>query len=218
MRFAAARNNAEWCDTVCRTHGAAGRFGPRAWTSALRTPPLYPDAVTLQPDARADEVLAAVDTSDGCSVKDSFARLDLEPEGFRELFRAEWVCREAPPQRTSDWSVVTTPSALGEWEGAWGDTPGTFRSALLADAAVAVLARYDGDRAVAGAIARRSATVIGISNLFGDDLEATWDGAVGAAAWRFGSLPVVGYDAGESLQAARSAGFETLGELVVWIR
>jgi hypothetical protein len=32
------------------------------------------------------------------------------------------------------------------------------------------------------------------------------------------SIPVVGYDSGASLAAARRAGFDGIGELVVWLR
>jgi len=38
---------AEWCDALCRTHGIAGQFGMDFWSSSRRTPPYYPDAVTL---------------------------------------------------------------------------------------------------------------------------------------------------------------------------
>jgi hypothetical protein len=49
----AARNNAGWCDAFCRTRGVVGHFGEDAWSSAERTPPLYPDAVTLVPGVDA---------------------------------------------------------------------------------------------------------------------------------------------------------------------
>jgi hypothetical protein len=39
----------------------------------VRTPPYYPDAVTLLPDVSIEQVLSGIDTSEGCSVKDSFA-------------------------------------------------------------------------------------------------------------------------------------------------
>jgi len=73
----AAANNAEWCDLICRTHGAQTRFDENAWTSRTRTPPGYPDAVTLVPDLAVPDLLTRVDTSVGCSIKDSFTSLDL---------------------------------------------------------------------------------------------------------------------------------------------
>ncbi len=48
---AAAHNNAELCDLVGRGHGVVGEFGADAWTCSRRTPPRYPDAVTLDPGA-----------------------------------------------------------------------------------------------------------------------------------------------------------------------
>lgn len=87
----AARNNAEWCDDVCRTHGVIGTFHPEVWASDVRTPELYPDAVALDPSLSADRVLSYVDDSVGCSIKDSFGVMDLRSAAFRVLFEAEWI-------------------------------------------------------------------------------------------------------------------------------
>jgi hypothetical protein len=158
-------------------------------------------------------------------VKDSFADLDLTSAGFRPLFRAEWLHRAPHDSRAASrrgWSRVTTEQQLGEWESAWAESPetsGFFRPALLAVETIAVLARYARGRIAAGAIANRSATVIGLSNVFdaGGDLESAWSGGAEAVEALWGGMPVVGYDSDESLDAARRAGFESIGELVVWI-
>jgi hypothetical protein len=223
--YTAARNNAEWCDAFCRTYGIAGRFRSDSWSSAIRTPPLYPDAVTLLPEVAVDQLLSGIDTSEGCSVKDSFADLDLTSGGFRPLFRAEWLHRAPDDSRAGSapgWSRITTEQQLEEWESAWAESPevsGFFRPALLAVETIAVLARYADGRIVAGAIANRSATVIGLSNVFdtGEDLESAWSGGAAAAEALWGEMPVVAYDSDASLDAARRAGFESIGELVVWI-
>jgi hypothetical protein len=107
-------------------------------------------------------------------------------------------------------------------EASWGEAPGGsgfFRPALLRDETIAVLAGYDGDRVAAGAIANRSADVIGLSNVFdtAGELDSAWTAGAAAAATRWGELPTVGYDAGDALRAAHGAGFESIGELVVWI-
>lgn len=156
---AAARNNAEWCDAVCRAHGLRGDFGGGAWTSPRRTPPLYPDAVTLTRHlgssvGAAAELLARIDTvSPGCSVKDSFACLDLTPAGFEVLFEAQWIHRPAqapasapataapaaPPAALAHpmaWDVITAPGDLPAWAAARGAEPGDygpFRPELLTD-------------------------------------------------------------------------------------
>jgi hypothetical protein len=61
--------------------------------------------------------------------------------------------------------------------------------------------------------------VVGLSNVFDTvgDLESAWAAAASAAAARRSDLPVVGYARGDALDAAHGAGFESLGELVVWI-
>jgi hypothetical protein len=60
--------------------------------------------------------------------------------------------------------------------------------------------------------------VIGLSNVFdtGGDLDSAWPGAAAAVEALWGSMPVVGYDSGAALDAARRAGFDSIGELVVW--
>jgi hypothetical protein len=221
----AAQNNAEWCDTFCRTHGIVGHFRADCWFSPVRTPPYYPDAVTLLPEITVEQVLSGLDTSEGCSVKDSFAGLDLAAAGFRPLFRAEWLAREPAEARVRSargWSVLTTKEQLGEWEAAWAEVPegsGFFRPALLEEETIGVLAGYDGERIVAGAIANRSSTVIGLSNVFdvAGDLESAWVAGAATAAALWGEMPTVGYDSGDSLDAAHQGGFNSTGELVVWL-
>ena len=116
----AAANNAEWCDLVCRTHAIEGRFDKDAWASPIRTPPFYPDAVTLVSDVSAPDLLARIDTSPGCSIKDSFASLDLTSFGFTVLFDAEWIVRRAPtgqpPSTGLHWDVVPDPVSFVLWE------------------------------------------------------------------------------------------------------
>jgi hypothetical protein len=223
---AAARNNAEWCDTFCRAHGIVGSFSADCWTSAERTPPLYPDAVSLSPGVAPMALLAKIDAREGCSVKDSFADLDLAAHGFEVLFRAEWLLREkreASAAMPVGWVTVETREQLEDWESAWGAAPeqrSFFQPALLANSAIAVLARYDGERIVAGAVTNRSAEVVGISNVFDPrgDLGSVWVEAAEAAQARWGPGPLVAYDSGPSLEAAHKAGFAGIGELVVWVK
>ncbi len=220
----AALNNAEWCDAFCRAHGVVGCFDEAAWSSAERTPPLYPDAVTLASGCSGESLVSRVDASAGCSIKDSFAELDLSAYGFEVLFAAEWLCQAQA--RASDasqgWSVIADESQLRRWETAWGESPVPrpfFRNELLGEARVRILARSEGELLRAGAVANRSRGAIGLTNVFDleRDFEAAWSGAASAAQAVWGGIPVVGYDRGESLDAAHRAGFETIGNLAVWI-
>ncbi|MFD0357907.1 hypothetical protein ACFVHW_29855 [Streptomyces sp. NPDC127110] len=221
---AAARNNAEWCAAVSRS----GHFRDALWCSPRRTPPLYPDAVTLTPGATAAEVLAGVDTTTpGCSVKDSFAVLDLAPAGFEVLFEAQWIHRPAgaasPARGRLEWDELEAPGELAAWESAWdgdgGESTGLFHEGLLREGVV-FLAGRDGSRITAGAILSTGGGVVGVSNVFAHDdadADAAWAAALDAAARHWPELPVVGYEHGEDLDTAVRAGFTALGPLRIWL-
>ncbi|MEZ0068669.1 hypothetical protein ABIA32_004703 [Streptacidiphilus sp. MAP12-20] len=218
---AAARNNADWCEAMCRAHGLRGEFRSDAWTSPARTPPYYPDAVTLTEHADPDDLLARIDTgSGGSSVKDSFAVLDLTDRGFTPLFDAQWIARPAdPPAVAPHWQRIRTAGQLAAWEIGWdGGTDGLFLPPLLEDPSVLVLAAPD---LGAGAVLSLGAGVVGVSNLFTAD-EAVdparaWHDCLAAASAHCPGLPVVGYESGEDLVAAERAGFTSLGPLRIWL-
>ena len=60
--------------------------------------------------------------------------------------------------------------------------------------------------------------MIGLSNVFdvAGDLESAWGSAAAAAAALWGDMSIVSYDLGDSLDAAHSTGFDSVGELAVW--
>jgi hypothetical protein len=231
-------NNAGWCDAVCRSHGYPGEFTPRTWISSRHDLPFYPNAITLSPDATTADTQAARDPDRAYGVKDSFACLDLAPAGLAPLFEADWIAwdpapEQQPPAKGLDWKAVDGAAALVRWETAWAagdDVAGLFRPALLADPGCAFLGCYRDGALAAGAIAYTAAGVTGISNIFetsmpGDVLRpgilwpgTLWRGAVLAAAALRPGLPVVGYERGEDLAAAREAGGQVLGPLRVWTR
>ncbi len=205
---AAVRNNIAWCDAMCRAHGIVGEADDEAWAWPMRTPPYYPDAVTLRPSASETALLARIDAGPGCSIKDSFCTLRLP--GFEVILEASWVYRTPGPARGAEWSTMTA-SQLPEWERAWGGPLGLFVPALLEDAQF-LAARSDG-RITAGAILNRSRDVVGISNVFGGD----WAGAVATATHLYPDLALVGYAAGSDLATARRQGFDAIGQLRVWL-
>ncbi|MFE6970986.1 hypothetical protein [Isoptericola sp. NPDC057653] len=231
---AAARNNAAWCATMAGAHGISGRTRRQAWASPVRTPPLYPDAVTLVPGADAAALVDRIDTrSPGASVKDSFADLDLSaatPQGaaFEVAFDASWIHRppaSAPgaPMPGVEWATVTDAAALRTWAGAWDQGGGrawVFRPELLGDPSTTVLAGRTGAGAVvAGAVATRTDGVVGVSNVFAvpGTPGSVWHGVLGAVGHLFPGVPVVGYECGDDLEAALRHGFEVVGPLRVWV-
>jgi len=224
LLHAAVINNARWCDAVCRSHGYPGEFSGRLWISAGHALPFYPNAITLSPDVTAAEVTASQDLSRPFAIKDSFARLDLAPHGLTPLFDATWIAVPTPVGGDEpSWDVVTKPGDLVRWEAAWaggGEVSGLFQPALLADADCAVLACRQGGTQVGGAIAYTAGGVTGISNVFKSGIASgpLWEGVVRAVAELRPGLPIVGYERGEDLAAARRAGFTVLGPLRIWAR
>lgn len=172
--------------------------------------------------------MSYVDSSIGCSIKDSFAVMDLSPTGFRVLFEAEWVVRAPQPtpkvlQSGLRWAVVRDATMLRRWEVEWSrdSAPtGLFRPALLRHPDVVILAGYASHHLIAGAILNRSASAVGLSNLFSsaDDLAEAYEGCVHAVTNHFPGLPIVGYEAGKALVAARAQSFRSVGRLVVWLK
>lgn len=223
----AAANNAAWCDAIARTHGIAGAFATDAWTAPERTPPLYPDAVTLRPDVDAQSLLTRIDAGPGASVKDSFATLDLVPYGFSVLFDATWIAR-APGtgSLTGDTLqlVAVDASNFALWELAWrGDGPrDVLRPALLEVAGVTVLATTRPDDSIAGGAVLFATTdrVVGVSNVFApaESLDAQWRGIVVWTELHAPGATLVGYESGADLAAAWRIGFDPVAPLRVWRR
>lgn len=77
----AARNNAIWCDTICRAHGFPGEFHDSLWLNRHPVPRFYPNVVTLADEHRSAEQLThirdliAADLPGSWAVKDSFSTL-----------------------------------------------------------------------------------------------------------------------------------------------
>lgn len=76
-----------------------------------------------------------------------------------------------------------------------------------------MLAGRAGSAVVAGCIITATGAVVGLSNVFGDALEA-----ISAATMTSDGRDLVGYENGDALAAALEAGFRTVGDLVVWNR
>ena len=223
----AARNNADWCAAVWRSHGLTVEDGPGLVLCPARTPRFYPNAVTVERGASPADQVAAIAVLGAArpdiplAVKDSFARLDLAPLGFTRLFEARWVHRRAMsdpgPPGPLRWRRIETEADLAAWETAWnddGDPVRVFRPELLDDSSVAVLAGFDANGAIrAGGVASEGAGVLGLSNIFGSRR-----GVLQAAAALKPDLDMVGYESGNDLKAMEYYGFSALGPLRVWTR
>jgi hypothetical protein len=220
--LAAARNNACWCDAVCRSHGLPTALSEQLWVAPRGSPRLYPDAITLAPGVPAQAVLSDIETSAGCSVKDSFADVDLGDQGFGELFEATWLARPPAPNHARprlDWQLVTTGQELSRWA-ASADLEGLFGVDLMRDPTVRFLVARDENGSSGGAIANRTGPMVGVSNVFtaGIRRDTLWADLPAAVGDLFERLLLVGYERGEGLAHALAAGFEETAHLRVWLK
>lgn len=231
----AARNNALWCDAVCRVNGKAGEFRNDVWLNRYGTPRFYPDAITIADSGTDPDIIEVLtdlfDSSPGrgWAVKDSFSRIDLGKSGFEPLFDAQWLRLEETSEthlvRTSSASLVRSEAELRVWGRAWSGVDAEpdscpFKPALLADPDI-VFVSLERDGAIrAGGILNRGAKVVGISNVFADAAftDAIWQELTAAAAGAFPGLPVVSYEHGQELETACRNGFEPIGPLRIWHR
>jgi hypothetical protein len=239
IKALAAYNNAMWCDAVCRAHDRPGEFHDVLWLTRQGTPRFYPDVVTTAAAEAAPAQLKAIADLIGSTrrrewfVKDSFHCLHLNSLGFEPSFDAEWIAmsgtrpdaRHDPPGYRS--TIVADEAGLVAWERSWAGEganaaamlqPRVFMPRLLADDSIVFVAIQGEDGIAGGGILNRGADVVGLSNLFGSQMDWVWQSLIAMAGEIFPGLPLVGYEHGHDLAAARLAGFETIGPLRVWSR
>jgi hypothetical protein len=220
----AALDNAALCAAMWRAHGL-GVERVDGCVACSGTPPrFYPNVVTVDPKIDPQVQMRSIAertarASEVFFVKDSYRALALGSLGFEPLFDARWIHRAAglAAGRTRlSWSPVTDAEELGAWEAAWSgsaDEPPLFLPAFLARPGITMLAGRADGAIVAGCIITAMGAVAGLSNVFGDALEA-----ISAATMTFSGRDLVGYENGDALVAALAAGFQTVGDLVVWKR
>jgi hypothetical protein len=202
---------------VCFAHGTVGRFLVHTWVNAEPVPRFYPNLVTLTTgeadiveQRQAVRILKKSHLPGRWAVKDSFRTLDIARLGFEVLLEANWI-------RKTQLRAGAAVSGLS-WQrvGPGGDA---FPAALFSDHNFAMFsARRDG-AVVAGGTFYRSDGVVGLSNVVAefDDEPAVWRDLAALAAATFPGFPVVGYESGDELAAARKAGFEVGDPLRVWV-
>jgi hypothetical protein len=214
VRDVAVRQNAAWCDLVCRAHGRSTTWTDDVWSCSTRSPDLHPDAVTLRAEVDVVELLTSIDQSTGCSVKDSYATLDLTPFGFHVLFDATWVAARATGEGGA-WRPMATAAELAAWQSSWvtaGGVMGVLDPVRLASDDVTFVGEIVGGEVRAGAALHTFEGVIGVGNTFG--LEP-WRHVLACVA---PDATVVGYERGDDLVGALSAGASAVGRLRVWLR
>jgi hypothetical protein len=187
------------------------------WVNAEPVPRFYPNVVTLTTgeadiveQRQAVRILQKSHLPGRWAVKDSFNTLDIARLGFEVLLEANWIRLAAP--------VAADPAPGLAWQrGTHGGSD--WPAALFSDGNFAHFSARRGDTVVAGGTLYRSDGVVGLSNVVADTHDAmhVWRDLTGLAAKTFPGLPVVGYESGDELKAARRAGFEIGDPLRVWV-
>lgn len=219
----AADNNAQWCLAVCQAHGCRTSLEDGYWACA-DPPRFYSNLVTLRPGL--GQLVSVVKPG---GFKDSFIDIDGVALGYRELFRASWLWRgPLPPKLTKlEWHRATTDAELMAWEAGWakGDhdaqtAPRQFPASLLDNPDIAFMGGFDDGILAAGFALNRTSPVAGVSNTFvlSVSYESLWHEIPSVSDSVFPEMPLVGYERGEELAFAQTAGFEETGRLCVWTR
>ncbi|MCJ8339707.1 MAG: hypothetical protein MJK10_14660 [Pseudomonadales bacterium] len=238
LLLASVKNNASWCETVSAGQGHLGKTTDKLWYNTGQVPMYYPNLVTLDPQlcAEYDQVIAqlsALDPQPNWGIKDSFASLPLDSKGFFEHFSASWFSRSEQlalgVQQDSDSEilVIKTVAQLQQWERAWSgsqniSSTGTaiFADQLLQQDRVVFLATLKNNKLINGMIAFSDSGVISISNLFSLELsDFSLLAPLIERSWQLlGRQAIVGYDDPQQIIKAKDYGFNSIGDLTVWLK
>lgn len=222
----AAKNNADWYQTMFETLGLRYKKLPYSFVGLDGPLPYYSNLTVIQPGYVGEIVSELTQLADSIGpelvLKDSFCELSLAENGFVTLFEASWIWR-APslPTMPDGWSVIGNPSRLRLWERSWNASGSPADRRLFSDALLdrddtVFLGLEHPDRYIAGCIANMSDDCIGLSNVFFETPSARlFSEAADAVGSIASDRPIVGYERGRDLDFAISAGFETVGILRV---
>jgi hypothetical protein len=220
---ACAGNNADFYGAVFDAQRLTWVRDRSCWISTEKPPPYYSQLVTLSPENTIEQLARITDLrwllTHPWSFKDAFCTLDVSSDGFEILFEAQWIWRDpAKVKRPDSWIQVKWPAQLRKWEAAWAangsPTPVTvFKEPLLDEPGFYVMAQVHNGEIIGGAIANFSEDVVGLSNVFGASFAAAADAVQSLQS----DLPVVGYERGDDLIAAKACGFAEVAPLRVWL-
>jgi len=198
------------------------------WVNAETVPRFYPNVVSLttgesdiDEQRQIVEMLLKSHLPGRWAVKDSFKTLDIARLGFDVLFEANWIRKVEPKAPTPGSAPPRSHAAVSglSWERAKPGGEG-FPASLFSDDNFAMFSGRRDGAVTAGGTLYRSDGVVGISNVTADvdEAPAVWRDLAMLAAVTFPNLPIVGYESGDELKAARRAGFEVGDPLRIWVK
>ena len=215
--------SAAWYAAIFKLHKVA--FGQEAglWAAQAPPPPLHSAVKTLRPGIDTDRVLAALRRAGTGGVADSFGDLPLDEANFTLLFESSWIFRRAAtpstraPASTDQWTTVRTAAGLAAWT-ARHDTSDVLLPGVLDLPSMSILEHHDEAGAAMGAIAHRTGSVVSVSNVHATSgHRVDWRRLTDAVTALHPGYPIVGYERGPELEAAKDAGFDVVGPQRVWV-
>jgi hypothetical protein len=207
-----------WYVDLYAAHGVPAELSDGVFAALAPAPPLHSSVITVEPDVPGDLLRRRVAAAPDSGVADNFHDQDLGDAGLSLLFSATWLHRPATASTLPPgWSRVTSAGGLAAWNAA-GDTDGVVLPGLVGRATFAVLEHRDADGITAGCIASLGTGAVYLSNVHaapGHDCD--WEQVVDAASATYPGRPLVGYEHGDDLAAARAVGFDEVGAKRVWV-
>lgn len=225
-------NNNDLYEAVFSTHNVKTHQNDSIWYCLEKTPPLYSNIVTVSEDWQPNEIFRTIEANlkiEKWSIKDSFNRLDLREYGFEKLFDASWIYLEAasfkPLKADSELicKIVESGEELSNWRIAWDADEKLgkqiFNAKILDDPNVFFIAGFDGKKIVSGCLINKTADVLGVSNFFAPDKSLKyWSEIIDFAFVSIEAADIVGYERKDLANELQSLGFETIGDLTVWLK
>lgn len=233
-RQKASDNNLALYKSVFASHGIELQATKGIYYTAERTPPLYSNLATRSPEWMPEEIFGEIDKHyneqswSDWSIKDSFQCLDLTKHGFEKLFDSQWLYLESntfTPQNNEGirFEIVTDSDGLQRWIETWGEGVelgnSIYKPELLEDDSVYFVIGYKDTKPDCVALLNKSDDVIGVSNFFvPDDTVSKWSSLVSFIYSEIEVRDVVGYEDAETLEKISVLGFESVGNLTIWLK
>lgn len=231
----AIRNNNDLYEAVFSPQQLQSNRNDSIWYCFDKTPPLYSNLVTVCEEWKPDDIFRAIDANfkkenwGEWSIKDSFSNLDLREYGFEKLFVAKWIYLEAERFKSMKmddkliYKIVESADVLSDWRIAWDADEKLgkqiFHAELLDNPKVFFIAGYDKETIMSGCFINKTADVLGISNFFAPNENARyWSGMIEFVFDSIKVADIVGYERKNLAEKFQSLGFETIGNLTVWLK
>lgn len=231
----ASNNNLALYQAVFAAHNKTLELNDDIYFLPVKTPPLYSNLATRNKDWRPDEIFQQIDKLakeenwQDWSIKDSFQCLDLTKFGFEKLFDSQWIYLESNDFSSLDtpdhidFKMIESENDLQLWIEVWGEGVELgnqiYNKDLLENSDVKFVIGYVDSKPIYVALLNKSDDVIGVSNFFiSEKTEIVWSDLVKFIQNQFGLVDIVGYEDAETVSKIKSIGFESVGNLTVWLK